>query len=86
MGLLPGIGMLAYKAAAPGVDGKYQTAGAYGGYLYRSIDYGVNWSQVGVSAYWNGIAISSNGQYQTAVVVNGLTYRSADYGATWAYV
>ena len=36
------------------ISGKYQTAVAYNGYIYRSIDYGVTWTYVGSGGdYWS---------------------------------
>ena len=68
------------------ISGKYQTAVVYNGYIYRSTDYGVTWSQVGNSNNWYSVAMSSDGKYQTAVVHGGYIYRSTDYGVTWSQV
>ena len=40
------------------ISGKYQTAVISGGYIYRSTDYGVTWSQVGNSNNWYYVAIN----------------------------
>ena len=66
-------------------SGKYQTAVASGGYIYRSTDYGVTWNQAtsDTSRYWQLVAMSGDGKYQTAVVNGGYIYRSTDYGVTW---
>ena len=53
------------------IGGKYQTAVATDGIIYRSTDYGVTWSQVGNSYSWRGVSMSSDGKYQTAVVYKG---------------
>lgn len=66
------------------IDGKYQTAVVYGGYIYTSSNYGVTWTQRADSRDWFDVSISSDGQYQTAVVANGYIYTSSDYGVTWA--
>jgi len=71
-------------------DGQYQTYCRYGDYLYRSTNWGVNWSQVtsAGSRNWYSIAISGTGQYQTAGVAAsaGYIYRSTDYGASYTAV
>ena len=68
------------------ISGKYQTAVVSGGYISRSTDYGVTWSQVGSSEVWYGVSMSSDGKYQTAVVSGDYIYRSTDYGVTWSQV
>jgi hypothetical protein len=57
--------------------GKYQTAVVYGGYIYRSTNYGVTWTQAtsDTSRNWSSVAMSSDGKYQTAVV-DGWIYLS----------
>ena len=46
--------------ANKGESGKYQTAVIYGGYIYRSTDYGVTWNQAtsDTSTYWFSVAIN----------------------------
>ena len=66
-------------------DGKYQTA-VSNGFIYRSVNFGRTWTQVGTSATWNSVAMSSDGKYQTAVASPGYIYRSTDYGQTWTQV
>jgi hypothetical protein len=58
------------------------------GYIYRSIDYGVNFQKVGgqqstLVGYWNSIAISDNGQYVVAGEQYGKLVFSNDYGANF---
>lgn len=69
-------------------DGRFQTYGCYPGSLYRSSDYGKNFSTVVtngrlLSGNWISVSISSNGQYQSAVSQNGQLYTSNDFGNTW---
>jgi hypothetical protein len=50
--------------------GKYQTAVEHdGGYIYRSTNYGVTWTQAtsDTTRNWSSVAMSSDGKYQTAV-------------------
>ena len=64
-------------------EGKYQTA-VTNEYIYKSSDYGSNWSQVTtIPKNWTSVSVSSSGQYQTAVVNGEYIYISSDYGATW---
>jgi hypothetical protein len=58
------------------------------GYIYRSIDYGVNFQKVGgqqstLIGYWQSIAISDNGQYVVAGELYGKLIFSSDYGASF---
>jgi hypothetical protein len=41
-------------------DGKYQTAVEYDGYIYRSTNYGVTWTQAtsDTTRNWNSVAIN----------------------------
>jgi photosystem II stability/assembly factor-like uncharacterized protein len=65
--------------------GKYQTAVVDGGYIYRSTNYGVTWTQAtsDTTRSWSSVAMSSDGKYQTAVANGGYIYRSTNYGVTW---
>ena len=61
--------------------------------IYRSQDYGENWTPIeqNIKRNWQGIAMSADGRLQTAVTSGGnpnadhdnRIYRSNDYGATW---
>ena len=58
------------------------------GYIYRSIDYGVNFQKVGgqqstLVGYWSSIAISDTGQYVVAGEQYGKLIFSSDYGASF---
>jgi hypothetical protein len=73
--------------------GQYMLAGnanLSGGYsegtLFRSTNYGANWTLVGQLGYWNKVAISDNGQYMLAVEYYGRAYKSSDYGSTWTAI
>lgn len=65
-------------------SGKWITAVVNGGYIYRSNDYGTNWTQVGTSQYWWGISMDTTGMYQAAVANGGYIYESNDFGVIWA--
>jgi len=65
------------------LDGKYQTAVTYNGYIYVSDDYGDTWTQKDSERSWRVVSLSSTGQYQTATTYNGYIYVSDDYGDTW---
>ena len=67
----------------PGLDGKYQSAVVYNGYIYISDDYGATWDTADSVRLWVDIAVSSSGQYQVACVESGYIYTSDDYGASW---
>ena len=86
-------------------NGKYMTVvsfdddGEKGGFIYRSEDYGLSWTDVTpnipVPGFYYGVALSESGQYQTAVITanstsSGVVYKSSiltssDYGLTWNY-
>jgi hypothetical protein len=58
------------------------------GYIYRSIDYGVNFQKVGgqqstLIGYWSSIAISDTGEYVVAGEQYGKLIFSSDYGASF---
>ena len=74
-----------YNGVAVNETGQYQTAGVYGGLIYTSSNYGVNWTSRidSTNRNWNRIGMSSSGQYQTAVVATSLLYTSSDFGVTW---
>ena len=68
-------------------EGKYQTAVTSGGYIYRSSDYGLNWTAITTyTKNWSSVAVSDNGQYQTAVTNGEYIYISSDYGVTWTQI
>ena len=80
-----------WYSVAMSSNGQYQTAVVNGGYIYRSNDYGVTWSQVSSYDYsivnypigWLSVAMSANGQYQSVGGDNTYIYISNDYGVTW---
>jgi hypothetical protein len=45
------------------------------GYIYRSTNYGVTWTQAtsDTSRNWYSVAMSSDGKYQTAVVMEDIS-------------
>ncbi|MBI3632236.1 MAG: DUF5011 domain-containing protein [Candidatus Vogelbacteria bacterium] len=78
----------AWKAVAMSADGSRQMAvtnnGGGTGYIYTSLDYGVNWTQRNSNRNWaSSVAISADGSRQTAAVFGGQIYTSSDYGVTW---
>jgi len=79
-----------YIAVAMSEDGVYQLAAAQAGQLYRSANSGQTWAAISItnynSAFWSGVAVSSDGTYQTATVngPSGRILRSTNLGVTWA--
>ena len=74
-------------------NGQYMLASAGNNHdrLYRSPDYGVTWSAVSDSYYYNDMAISDTGQYQVAIRNTGYIFPyssyiavSNNYGLTWS--
>ena len=76
---------IVFKNIAISSNGQYQTAVIYTGQIYRSINYGVNWTLVSStpSKNWWTVCVSSTGQYQSATILYEGIYRSTDYGDTW---
>ena len=76
-----------WRTVAINSTGQIQFAGANGGLVYRSMDYGVTWSALTLpSRAWVSVAVSSTGQYVVAASSDGTVvrlYNSSDYGATW---
>jgi hypothetical protein len=66
-------------------DGKIQTAGGDGTYLFASTDYGQTWNNITSVpiANWESIAMSSDGKIQIAGNYSSYIYVSSDYGKTW---
>ena len=60
--------------------------GEYGGYLYRSSNFGINWTTIMGSSgvkNWRAAVISTTGQYQYAIVQGANIWFSNDYGVNW---
>ena len=77
--------LTAWSAIAMSSDGSLQTAVIYGGGIYTSSDYGVNWilSDSTIRNY-SGVAMSADGQLIIATVMSSLTIvRSTDGGNSW---
>ena len=51
-------------------------------FIYRSINYGVTWTQEAFILDLNDVAMSLDGRYQSATAQQGI-YRSSDYGDNW---
>jgi len=69
-------------------DGKYQTATNYfSGSLFRSTDYGNNWTEVSGVNFAITTSLSSSGQQQVAAcavdVSVATVFKSNNYGVTW---
>lgn len=69
------------------IEGQYMLAVKSDNLVYRSSDFGVNWTQV--TGFTTGMtvtdtAISETGQYQVITVYNGAIYVSTNYGATFS--
>jgi hypothetical protein len=67
-------------------DGKYIYAVTGGGFLYRSLDFGVTWSTVvttGMDAGVSSIAVSASGRYIVFSNIDSGLYISSDYGTTF---
>jgi hypothetical protein len=77
-----------FGGCAMSADGRYAIAGASGGQMYYSLDFGATWivsnSVGGVS--WQGASMSDSGQYCTATTNSGTICYSNDYGVNWTIV
>jgi hypothetical protein len=81
---------LLWTSSASDSTGQYllavsQYVNASGGHIYRSSDYGTNWSvlNTGGQKFWRSVASDSTGQYLVAAVLGGDIYTSSNYGTTW---
>ena len=79
-----------FRSISLSSSGKYQLATTDGnGNMYRSIDYGKNWSIVTdadndlSTFYLAATSISASGKYQSCTTQTNSYYRSDDYGETW---
>ena len=81
------IGIRSWTSVAISSNGLYQTALAYNGGIFRSENYGVNWTESSPVGYgyesWSSVSLSDTGQYQLAVAYNKNILLSQDYGVTW---
>ena len=65
-------------------NGRYQLSSEYEGDLYKSENYGVDWTTIDVSnSPWSSVSVSDTGQYQVACAYNSRIYETDDYGNTW---
>jgi len=78
-------GYRSWISIASSSDGNKLAASVIGGYIYTSIDSGVNWTeQTGSgSRDWSYIASSSDGTKLAVGVLPGYIYTSSDSGVTW---
>eukprot|EP01035_Chromulina_nebulosa_P005592 gene5592-7580_t len=57
-----------------------------GGYIYQSINYGINWNITNSpSDDWTSISLAGNQIYAIATVYSGLIYLSINNGNSWTY-
>jgi hypothetical protein len=64
--------------------GDIQTAVVYGGFIYKSINNGVDWTAVTtVKRDWQSVSMINDGTIQVAITKIGDVYKSIDSGATW---
>ena len=75
-----------WYSIASSVDGTKLVAAIYGGYIWRSSDSGITWTQdtsVGGVKNWYNITSSIDGTKLVAVVYGGSIWTSNDSGITW---
>jgi len=73
-----------WTSVALSSNGLYQLASEYEGSLYKSHNYGVDWTEIAIGpSLWSSISISDTGQRQAACAYNSRIYESNDYGNTW---
>eukprot|EP01041_Mallomonas_annulata_P010661 gene10661-22254_t len=75
-----------WYASACSNSGQYVYTAGYVTSIYRSTNYGINWSASTTSptAKWYGMTTSASGQYVYAGLENGYIQVSSDYGDTFA--
>lgn len=79
--MIPSVAIPNYYKA-PLIDGKYGWYNS-GNYLYKSSDFGSNWTQfTGVTVSWKSLAVSCDGKYVVATSTTGIYY-SSDYGTSF---
>ena len=67
-------------------DGSTYVVANQGGYLYSSIDDGVNWTQRASIKNWSSVTQSEDGQTIFATVAGGRIQKSTNGGASWVEV
>jgi len=71
------------------ISGEFQLA-VMGSKVYRSIDYGVSFSQITAmsTSYYAGVSVSGSGKIMTVCVysASGKVYKSTDFGVTWSAI
>jgi hypothetical protein len=74
-----------WYSVASSASGSTMAAVNYGGYIYTSTSYGVNWTAQtsAPKTNWTAIASSSDGTKLAAVAFNGGIYTSSNGGGTW---
>ena len=75
-----------WYSIASSLDGKKLVAAIYGGYIWRSSDSGITWTQdtsVGGVKNWHNITSSIDGTKLVAVVIGGNIWTSNNSGITW---
>jgi photosystem II stability/assembly factor-like uncharacterized protein len=73
-----------WTSVALSSNGLHQLASEYEGSLYKSNNYGVDWTEINIGpSLWSSVSISDTGQRQVACAYNSRIYESNDYGNTW---
>jgi photosystem II stability/assembly factor-like uncharacterized protein len=80
-----------WYSVASSADGSHLVVAVFGGGIYTSTDFGINWTQqtsapsllYGASAYEAHVASSSDGSHLVAVVQTGGIYTSTNFGINW---
>lgn len=74
----------AWQDIAMSQFGDIQTAVVHGGFIYKSINNGVDWVAVTtVKRDWQSVSMINDGTIQVAITKIGDIYKSTDSGATW---
>ena len=71
---------------ASNAAGDKMIAAVYGGLIYRSTNYGLDWSSLNTgtgNAYWDGLASDNTGQYLVAIEHLVGIFNSNDSGLSW---
>ena len=86
-GLPFGAGEATWRTVDTDYNGSFMVAGVYGGRLYKSIDFGVNWTQiipVAGNSNWESVAVGDDGSFIIAAAYGGRLWTSGNYGINWS--
>jgi hypothetical protein len=70
-----------YYASGISGNGQYMTIAGYQTYSGYSTNYGVNWTEIGISQGQSNLACAAN--YSGSIQIIAANHRSTDYGASW---